>query len=103
MQHRVSNVPQQVGKLTAYRYEFEPNAMDNGVFDERNKCFCRTPDTCLPAGLLDVSDCYYGFPIALSYPHYLESDEKIRQDVLGSKPNRSEHSSFVMIQPVSCP
>lgn len=74
--------------------------MDNGVTDERNKCFCRTPDTCLPAGLLDVSDCYYGFPIALSYPHFLESDEKVREDVLGSKPNRSEHSSFVMIQPV---
>lgn len=99
-QHRVSSTPEQLGPLTAYRYEFEKNAMDNGVVDERNKCFCRTPETCLPSGLLDVSDCYYGFPIALSYPHFLDSDERIREHVLGSQPNRSAHSSYVMIQPV---
>lgn len=27
--------------LKAYKYFFEPNAMDNGLVDERNKCFCR--------------------------------------------------------------
>lgn len=27
--------------LTAYKYRFEDNAMDNGFIDERNKCFCR--------------------------------------------------------------
>lgn len=27
--------------LEAFKYQFEPNAMDNGFVDERNKCFCR--------------------------------------------------------------
>lgn len=27
--------------LSANKYMFEENAMDNGYFDERNKCFCR--------------------------------------------------------------
>ena len=30
-----------VGDLTAYKYTFEDNALDNGHFDERNKCFCK--------------------------------------------------------------
>lgn len=53
------------------------------------------------AGLLDISDCYYGFPIALSYPHFLDSDEDLVKNVEGSKPNRSLHESYFMIQPVS--
>lgn len=56
---------------------------------------------CLLAGLLDISDCYYGFPIALSYPHFLDSDEQLVNNVIGSRPNRTEHESYFMIQPVS--
>lgn len=56
---------------------------------------------CLLAGLLDISDCYYGFPIALSYPHFLDSDKQLVTTVDGSRPNRSEHESYFMIQPVS--
>ncbi len=56
---------------------------------------------CLPYGLLDVSDCYYGFPIALSYPHFLDCDESLADNIIGTKPNRSEHETYFMIQPVS--
>lgn len=55
----------------------------------------------MPRGLIDVHDCYYGFPIALSYPHFLDADPKLVEAVDGSFPNRSEHESFFMIQPVS--
>lgn len=30
-----------VSGLSAYKYMFEDHAMDNGLVDERNKCFCR--------------------------------------------------------------
>ncbi|XP_037041969.1 scavenger receptor class B member 1 isoform X2 [Bradysia coprophila] len=89
-----------IGSLTAFKYMFEENAMDNGHFDERNKCFCRD-GTCLPYGLLDVSDCYYGFPIALSYPHFLDCDESVDDNIIGTKPNRSLHETYFMIQPKS--
>lgn len=55
----------------------------------------------MPAGLLDISECYYGFPIALSYPHFLDTDAKVGEHVVGLKPNRSKHETFFYVQPVS--
>lgn len=64
--------------------------------------FCHNTGYCLPAGLLDISPCYYGFPIALSYPHFLDTDERVGEHVLGMKPNRSQHETYFYVQPVSC-
>ncbi|XP_055712746.1 scavenger receptor class B member 1 isoform X2 [Phlebotomus papatasi] len=92
--------PTEVSGLTAQKFVFEENALDNGAVEEKNKCFCRQ-GKCLPAGLIDVTDCYYGFPIALSYPHFLDADPDITKNIVGLKPNRSEHESFFIIQPTS--
>lgn len=62
---------------------------------------CIKKGNCLQRGLQDVTDCYYGFPIALSYPHFMDADEKLLKDVTGCKPNSSLHESFFMIQSVS--
>ncbi|CRL06508.1 CLUMA_CG019609, isoform A [Clunio marinus] len=86
--------------LEAVKYQFEKNALDNGVHDEANKCFCRDGH-CLAEGLSDVTDCYYGFPIALSYPHFLDADPILLENVTGSSPNRSVHESFFMLNPTS--
>lgn len=57
---------------------------------------------CLPEGLADVTDCYYGFPIALSYPHFLDANPKLLEEVTGGiTPNRSLHESYFYINPVS--
>lgn len=64
--------------------------------------FClRKIGECLPAGLLDISECYYGFPIALSYPHFLDTDEKVASQIEGLTPNRSRHETYFYVQPVS--
>lgn len=52
-------------------------------------------------GLLDVTDCYYGFPIALSYPHFMDSDPTLLEKVEGSHPDPEVHTSYFNIQPVS--
>lgn len=62
---------------------------------------CITAEKCLPTGLLDISECYYGFPIALSYPHFLETDPKLFDAVDGMSPNRSKHETYFYVQPVS--
>lgn len=60
------------------------------------------PGKCLPEGLVDVTDCYYGFPIALSYPHFLDANPALLDNVTGGiSPNRSEHESYFHINPVS--
>lgn len=60
-----------------------------------------TAEKCLPTGLLDISECYYGFPIALSYPHFLDTDSNVADSIVGMSPNRSKHESYFYIQPVS--
>lgn len=45
--------------IRGYTYHFMNNTLDNGEIIKENKCFCRKGH-CLPAGLIDVTDCYYG-------------------------------------------
>jgi hypothetical protein len=48
-----------------------------------------------------VTDCYYGFPIALSFPHFLDADPQLLENVTGCQPNRTEHESYFIVNPVS--
>ncbi|XP_023936964.1 lysosome membrane protein 2 isoform X2 [Bicyclus anynana] len=84
--------------MKAYKYVFPEHMLDNGKFIEENKCFCRH-GKCLPEGLIDVTDCYYGFPIALSYPHFYKGDEVLFSKVEGLTPNKEQHETRFWVQP----
>ncbi|XP_059057666.1 scavenger receptor class B member 1-like [Achroia grisella] len=86
--------------LDAYMYTFPENMLDNGKYIEENKCYCRK-GKCLPAGLIDVTDCYYGFPIALSYPHFYQGDNILFSKVEGLTPNEKDHKTRFWIEPKS--
>lgn len=49
---------QTVGGIQGSKYTFKKNILDNGEYIPENKCFCK--EACLPRGILDVRDCYYG-------------------------------------------
>ncbi|KAK0084122.1 hypothetical protein PV325_007612 [Microctonus aethiopoides] len=89
-----------IKNLKAYRYKFMENELDNGAYNKENSCFCRQ-GRCLPPGLVDVTDCYYGFPIALSYPHFYKSDPSLLAKVEGLEPKQDKHESYFFIQPKS--
>lgn len=84
--------------IAAYKYTFPEHMLDNGKHLKENKCFCRK-GFCLPEGLIDVSDCYYSFPIALSYPHFYKGDEVLFSKVEGLAPNQEKHETSFWIQP----
>ncbi|GBP57039.1 Scavenger receptor class B member 1 [Eumeta japonica] len=86
--------------LKGYMYTFPENMLDNGKYIEENKCFCRE-GKCLPAGLIDVTDCYYGFPIALSYPHYYKGEDVLFTKIEGLTPDKEKHETRFWIQPDS--
>ncbi|RVE46258.1 hypothetical protein evm_009082 [Chilo suppressalis] len=86
--------------LRAYKYIFPDNMLDNGKYVEENKCFCRE-GKCLPDGLIDVTDCYYGFPIALSYPHFYKGEDVLFEKVEGLQPEQEKHETRFWIQPES--
>ncbi|XP_017109255.1 scavenger receptor class B member 1 isoform X6 [Drosophila bipectinata] len=88
------------GRLSGYSYVFEDNAFDNGVTNTANKCFCRK-GYCQPVGLIDVTDCYYGFPISLSFPHFMGGDVGLKKNITGMNPDPAMHSSEFIIQPES--
>lgn len=91
---------QVIESLDTYKYTFRENELDNGAVNPENKCFCRQ-GRCLQAGLIDVTDCYYGFPIALSYPHFYKSDPSLLEAVDGLNPKKELHESYFYIQPKS--
>nr|XP_014102705.1 scavenger receptor class B member 1 isoform X2 [Bactrocera oleae]XP_036226453.1 scavenger receptor class B member 1 isoform X2 [Bactrocera oleae] len=95
-----SGEPEKYGSLTGYKYVFEENAFDNGVNNEANKCFCRK-GKCQPQGLIDVTDCYYGFPISLSYPHFMNGDAGLLNNITGMEPDEKKFSSAFVVQPES--
>ncbi|XP_049883746.1 scavenger receptor class B member 1-like isoform X2 [Pectinophora gossypiella] len=86
--------------LKAYKYGFPEHMLDNGKIIKENQCFCRK-GKCLPEGLIDVTDCYYGFPIALSYPHYYKGDDVLFTRLEGLTPNKELHETRFWIQPDS--
>ncbi|XP_020280180.1 scavenger receptor class B member 1-like isoform X2 [Pseudomyrmex gracilis] len=86
--------------IYAYEYTFLDNELDNGAVNPENKCFCRK-GFCLKPGLIDVTDCYYGFPIALSYPHFYQTDPSILEAVEGLNPKKELHESYFFINPKS--
>ncbi|KAH8421209.1 hypothetical protein KR009_000156 [Drosophila setifemur] len=88
------------GSLKGYSYVFENNAFDNGVTNLDNRCFCRNGD-CQPVGLIDVTDCYYGFPISLSFPHFMDGNVELQKNISGMSPDPAKHSSEFVIQPES--
>ncbi|KAL6433299.1 hypothetical protein ACFW04_006469 [Cataglyphis niger] len=90
----------QIKGLHAYQYAFLENELDNGAVNPENKCFCRKGQ-CLKPGLIDVTDCYYGFPIALSYPHFYKSDPSLLEAIEGLQPSKDLHESYFFIQPKS--
>ncbi|XP_050425880.1 scavenger receptor class B member 1-like isoform X2 [Adelges cooleyi] len=77
-------------------YKFPMDAFNSSL--EQNKCYCQDGD-CLPAGLSDLSPCYYNIPVAVSFPHFYGGDPSLVDNVEGISPVKEEHESLVAIQP----
>lgn len=90
------NLTNAVISLTALDLAFNSLSVTNFCFT-----LVVSAGKCLAEGLVDVTDCYYGFPIALSYPHFLDADPALLEGVTGSAPNREKHESFFILNPVS--
>ncbi|KAK4878127.1 hypothetical protein RN001_010633 [Aquatica leii] len=61
---------------------------------------CHSGNPPLPNGLSDVSKCYFNFPMASSFPHFLHADNS-NFYVDGLEPDVDKHSSYVVIEPIT--
>jgi len=83
-------------------YGFSPDEYFYGNYtvNPDNAGFCSPADTCLPAGLLNLTSCQQGIPIIMSCPHFLFGAENLWQDV-GLKPDYKLHGTQIYVEPTS--
>lgn len=68
--------------VETYRFVPPPDTFAYGPNYPQNSCFCG-PKGCPYQGLLDMKPCYYGAAIAFSFPHFYQSDPRLRHVVRG--------------------
>lgn len=61
-----------------------------------NACYC-VNGVCPPSGLGFISPCYYDIPVTISQPHFYNADPKIQAQVVGMKPNKTKHDSYMVL------
>ncbi|GLV45391.1 uncharacterized protein CBL_05494 [Carabus blaptoides fortunei] len=85
--------------FNAYFYKMTDNFLDREEDNPDNDCYCKDKNYCLPAGFGDTTPCYYGFPTAVSLPHYLHVDESVYKRIGGMAPNEEDHGTKIVINP----
>ncbi|GFG34116.1 hypothetical protein Cfor_05572 [Coptotermes formosanus] len=84
----------------AYWFHLPDNVFDSPDRNPENACYCRPKVApCLLSGLADLTPCYYGIPVALSFPHFLKGDPRLLDKMDGLSPDPSKHESIIVIQP----
>ncbi|XP_073827386.1 protein peste-like [Musca autumnalis] len=83
--------------VKGYRYKISPSVFDNGTMYPESKCYC--DGECMPYGVFNISSCYYGLPLLISKPHFLDADPFYAEQVEGMAPNRTAHETYIILEP----
>lgn len=83
--------------VPGYMYTLADDFADPGDQNPDNECFCRKK-TCLKKGLVDLTPCYYNIPAAESFPHFLDADPSLLENIEGLKPDKEKHGSYCILQ-----
>lgn len=80
--------------LRSYRYWGNEYSFSNGSVTPGHECYC-VKGTCAPYGLINSESCRMGSPSFVSFPHFLNADQFLLQQVKGMNPDEERHA-FVM-------
>ncbi|XP_037024619.1 protein croquemort-like [Bradysia coprophila] len=87
--------------VTASKWIGDYRVFDNGVNYPPNECFCTADETECPdlaPGLYNVSDCRFGAPVFISYPHFYLADPSYVEAIDGLNPSKEEHEFAMSLQ-----
>lgn len=72
----------------------------------KNSCFCPISNnesekktSCPPAGIFNGSACTFGLPIVSSFPHFLNGDPVLRENIDGLNPSSELHETHIEVHP----
>ena len=57
--------------------------------------------TCLPSGLLRISNCVMHQPLAISHPHLCFADQATKNNISGLHPDPRKHFTKINVEPTS--
>ncbi|KAF2363795.1 CD36 family, partial [Trinorchestia longiramus] len=86
-----------MGKLELYRYKLPFELMGK---TKENECYCSDDFTCRDS-MADIAPCRNGVPIVASYPHFYMASKKDINAVVGLKPEREKHETYLDVDPVT--
>lgn len=86
-----------VNGIKSYRYAANERSVDNGTTSQDHACFLH--DENLPAGMMNITECRYGAPIFVSFPHFYAADPYFLRAVDGLKPEKDKHELYVILEP----
>ncbi|XP_065344696.1 scavenger receptor class B member 1-like [Cloeon dipterum] len=89
--------------MNGLRFELPSNLYASPDEVPENKCFRRRGDFSpqLPSGATDISPCFYNFPLAASFPHFMHASPELSKNVEGLKPDPKRHGSYVIVEPTT--
>nr|XP_014087330.1 protein peste [Bactrocera oleae]XP_036214771.1 protein peste [Bactrocera oleae]XP_036214772.1 protein peste [Bactrocera oleae] len=87
----------EVEGVKGFRYEGGKRMVDNGTLYPENACHCN--GECVPSGLMNITSCWFGSPMFLSYPHFYDADPYYLSEVDGLKPNKEKHELYLVLEP----
>lgn len=76
--------------------------LDNGSKYKEMDCFCAgefCPD--LEPGVVNASDCKFGAPVFVSYPHFYLADKSYLNGVEGLNPTKEKHELSMSLEPIT--
>ncbi|GFS15818.1 scavenger receptor class B member 1 [Elysia marginata] len=85
--------------IPLYKFYAPPITFANVSINPLNAGFCTPPGHCLPSGLLNMTNVYYGVPLVLSNPNFLFCDPDIVESVRGLRPDREAYENHLNIEP----
>lgn len=84
--------------MTAQRYVADESVLDNGVKFPEAACYCTAQSASCPdlaPGALNISQCKFGAPAFLSFPHFYLGDESYREQIDGMAPDADKHQFYM--------
>lgn len=88
--------------IKGYKYAAGAKTIDNGTIYSENKCYSVVNKTSPPSGIFDTSDCRYGAPIYISYPHYYAADPYYLQFYdSDKKSDKEKHEFYIVLEPMT--
>lgn len=80
----------------------DSRVFDNGENYSPNKCFCTSDESECPdlkSGVYNVSDCRFGAPAFISYPHFYLADPSFADAIDGLNASQEKHEFSISLEP----